>query len=157
MTDLKILLEKAKGYDTDHDEPNCEVEEKIALIKKFGTIFGIDFKGVFESNVFTDVTSTEFEPFLVVSEEKEISRFAERELAEKFASYVVAYSGKSASVIELFLPNLSELRHAVCYNGKILAAFVDAQDAKEFYMAELEALEGVGADVLTLKIVELLS
>lgn len=39
---IKKLLEMAKKYDVDNNQPDCEIEDKIAWIKKTMQMFGID-------------------------------------------------------------------------------------------------------------------
>lgn len=41
---IKELLEKAKEYDERTNQPNCELDEKIALLKKVADLVGIDIK-----------------------------------------------------------------------------------------------------------------
>lgn len=43
---LKELLKKAKEYDEKTNQPDCEQEEKIALIKKVAEMVGVDLKDV---------------------------------------------------------------------------------------------------------------
>jgi hypothetical protein len=43
---MKELLIKAKIYDEKNNEPNCEVDEKMELLKKIATIVGIDLDEV---------------------------------------------------------------------------------------------------------------
>jgi hypothetical protein len=42
------LLRKAKEYDEKNNEPNCELEEKVALIKKVAELVGVNIEGVFQ-------------------------------------------------------------------------------------------------------------
>jgi len=44
--DMKRLLAKAKAYDIKHDEPDCEVAEKVALLRRFAVLIGVDFDDV---------------------------------------------------------------------------------------------------------------
>ena len=48
VMDLKELLLRAKKYDEDNNEPDCEMDEKVALIKKIGQVFGVDMEKVFK-------------------------------------------------------------------------------------------------------------
>lgn len=47
---LKKELEKAKQEDIDNGEPDCEMEEKIAIFRRLGELFGVDFDEVFKPN-----------------------------------------------------------------------------------------------------------
>ena len=47
ILELKKLLKAAKAYDEALGEPDCEVDEKVALIKKLAEIVGVDMKDVF--------------------------------------------------------------------------------------------------------------
>lgn len=42
VLEMKELLKKAKQYDEKHNEPNCETEEKIKLLREMAKAFGID-------------------------------------------------------------------------------------------------------------------
>lgn len=42
VEDLKALLARAKKYDADNNEPDCEMEEKIALIRKVAELVGVE-------------------------------------------------------------------------------------------------------------------
>ena len=43
---LKKLLIKAKEYDEKTNQPECEQEEKVALLKKVAEMVGVDLKDV---------------------------------------------------------------------------------------------------------------
>jgi len=47
MEALKKLLLAAKAYDEATGQPDCEMEEKVDLIKKIAKIVGVDMKDVF--------------------------------------------------------------------------------------------------------------
>jgi hypothetical protein len=47
MTELKELLKAAKKYDEATGQPECETEDKVALIKKLAAIVGVDMKEIF--------------------------------------------------------------------------------------------------------------
>lgn len=49
ILDMKELLKKAKIYDTEHNEPNCEKPEKIALLKQIAKILDINLDDVLTS------------------------------------------------------------------------------------------------------------
>jgi hypothetical protein len=44
---LKELLKAAKIYDDTTGQPNCEMDEKVALIKKVADLLGVDVSEVF--------------------------------------------------------------------------------------------------------------
>lgn len=43
---LKDLLKRAKAYDEANNEPDCELEEKIALLKAIAKAVGVDLDDV---------------------------------------------------------------------------------------------------------------
>lgn len=47
VQDMKELLIKAKAYDERNNEPNCEMEQKIAFLKKVGDVIGVDLSDIF--------------------------------------------------------------------------------------------------------------
>lgn len=42
MSDLKELLVKAKEYDAQTGQPDCEMADKVAILKKVAELVGID-------------------------------------------------------------------------------------------------------------------
>ncbi len=42
VEDMKILLQKAKVYDEENDQPECENADKIAVLKKLAELVGVD-------------------------------------------------------------------------------------------------------------------
>lgn len=46
VLDMKELLKKAFDYDKKNNEPNCEIEEKIATLKRVANLFGIDINTI---------------------------------------------------------------------------------------------------------------
>lgn len=46
---MKALLERAKEYDEDNGEPDCEMDDKVALLKKIAELVGVDLHDVFDS------------------------------------------------------------------------------------------------------------
>jgi hypothetical protein len=48
VEEMKQLLIKAKIYDEQNHEPNCEMEDKISLLKKIAELVGVDLKEVFK-------------------------------------------------------------------------------------------------------------
>lgn len=44
---LKDLLIRAKKYDEDNGEPDCELDEKIAFLRKVAKFVGVDLDEVF--------------------------------------------------------------------------------------------------------------
>jgi hypothetical protein len=47
VEECKALLIRAKEYDERNNEPHCEMEEKVALIKKMAELVGVDMSEVF--------------------------------------------------------------------------------------------------------------
>jgi len=47
---MKQMLIKAKIYDEKNNEPNCEMEDKVALLKKIAELVGVDLTEVFGNN-----------------------------------------------------------------------------------------------------------
>ena len=47
---IKDLLKRAKKYDEDNGEPDCEMDEKIALLKAVAEVVGVDLDEVFGAN-----------------------------------------------------------------------------------------------------------
>jgi hypothetical protein len=43
---MKDLLQRAKAYDEKNNEPDCEVEEKVALLKAVAKMVGVDLSDV---------------------------------------------------------------------------------------------------------------
>lgn len=48
VEEMKLLLQRAKEYDERNNEPHCEMEEKVALIKKVAELVGVDLGDVFK-------------------------------------------------------------------------------------------------------------
>lgn len=46
VAEMKELLKRAKIYDEEHGQPDCQVEEKIALLRKIAELVGIDLEDV---------------------------------------------------------------------------------------------------------------
>jgi hypothetical protein len=44
LEDLKQLLKRAQKYDIDHNEPDCEVDEKVDTIKTIAKAFGVEIE-----------------------------------------------------------------------------------------------------------------
>ena len=47
IEELKELLLAAKKYDEETGQPDCEVDEKVALIRKMAELVGVDISQVF--------------------------------------------------------------------------------------------------------------
>lgn len=45
---LKELLKAAKKFDEETNQPHCEHEDKVAIIKKMAEIVGVDLKDVLD-------------------------------------------------------------------------------------------------------------
>lgn len=48
VLDMKDLLKRAVEYDKRNNEPHCEMEEKVALLKKVAELFGVDLSDIFD-------------------------------------------------------------------------------------------------------------
>jgi len=48
MEEVKKVLLVAKKYDEDNNEPHCEMDEKVALLKKVAAFVGVDLSEVFD-------------------------------------------------------------------------------------------------------------
>ena len=46
VEEMKALLKRAKEYDEKNNEPNCEIEEKMSMLRKFADAVGIDLDDV---------------------------------------------------------------------------------------------------------------
>lgn len=42
VDEMVELLRKAKKYDDDHNEPECEIEEKMTTLRKVAKLVGVD-------------------------------------------------------------------------------------------------------------------
>jgi hypothetical protein len=47
VLEMKALLIKAKEYDEKNNEPNCEMEDKVKLLKQVADMVGVDLKEIF--------------------------------------------------------------------------------------------------------------
>lgn len=47
VEDLKDLLKRAKRYDEDNGEPDCEMDDKVELIKRVADLVGVDLSEIF--------------------------------------------------------------------------------------------------------------
>ncbi len=52
---FKKLLLAAKEYDEDTNQPNCEMEEKVAMVRKVADILGVNVDDVFGKPVCVNV------------------------------------------------------------------------------------------------------
>lgn len=46
VADMKELLKRAKKYDEEHGEPDCQMEEKIKILKAVAKFIGVDLTDV---------------------------------------------------------------------------------------------------------------
>lgn len=46
VLEMKELLKKAAEYDKKNNEPNCEMESKVAMLKKIAELFNVDLSEV---------------------------------------------------------------------------------------------------------------
>jgi len=47
VEEMKALLKRAKLYDEANGEPDCEMDEKVALLKRIAEVVGVDLTEVF--------------------------------------------------------------------------------------------------------------
>lgn len=47
VEEMKKLLLRAKEYDERNNEPHCEMDEKVALLKQIAKVVGVDLSAVF--------------------------------------------------------------------------------------------------------------
>ena len=50
MMELKELLKAAKAYDDLTNQPNCEKEENVKVLKKVAEALGVDLNDIFEQD-----------------------------------------------------------------------------------------------------------
>lgn len=50
VLEMKELLKRAVEYDKRNNEPHCEMEEKVALLKKVAEYVGVTLEDVFPKN-----------------------------------------------------------------------------------------------------------
>lgn len=50
VEELKKLLIKAKKQDEEEGNPNCEMEEKIDILRRLADVVGVDLEEVFTKN-----------------------------------------------------------------------------------------------------------
>jgi hypothetical protein len=46
IAELKALVKRAKKYDADKGEPNCELAEKVEIVRKVAKLVGIEISDV---------------------------------------------------------------------------------------------------------------
>lgn len=46
IEDMKALLKRAKDYDEKNNEPDCEIDEKMDLLRKVAKLVGVDLDDV---------------------------------------------------------------------------------------------------------------
>ena len=49
VQEMKELLKRAKAYDEEHNEPDCELAEKMEKLRKVAELVGIDLNDVLKS------------------------------------------------------------------------------------------------------------
>jgi hypothetical protein len=47
VEEMKALLKRAKEYDERTGQPNCEMEDKVALLRKVAKAVGVDLSNIF--------------------------------------------------------------------------------------------------------------
>lgn len=50
VLEMKELLKRALDYDKRNNEPNCEMEEKVALLRQVAEFVGVTLEDVFPKN-----------------------------------------------------------------------------------------------------------
>lgn len=48
VLEMKILLQKAIEYDIKNDEPDCHIDDKVAILKKVAEMVGVSLEDVFK-------------------------------------------------------------------------------------------------------------
>ena len=48
VAELKLLLIRAKAYDEKNNEPHCEIEEKMEILRKVAELVGVDLNDVLD-------------------------------------------------------------------------------------------------------------
>lgn len=48
VLDMKELLKRALEYDKKNNEPNCEIEDKVVLLKKVAELVGVSLDDIFK-------------------------------------------------------------------------------------------------------------
>lgn len=46
VEEMKALLKRAKSYDERNGEPDCEIDEKMDLLRKLAAVVGVDLEDV---------------------------------------------------------------------------------------------------------------
>ena len=47
VEELKLLVKRAKEYDERNGEPDCEMDEKVELVRKVAELVGVDIEDLF--------------------------------------------------------------------------------------------------------------
>jgi len=47
VEEMKTLLKKAKQYDIEHGEPDCEMDEKVEVLRRVAELVGVDLSDIF--------------------------------------------------------------------------------------------------------------
>lgn len=50
VEEMKELLKKAKAQDIAEGNPDCEMEEKVAFLRKIAELVGVDLEDVFDNH-----------------------------------------------------------------------------------------------------------
>lgn len=50
VLEMKELLKRAKKYDEDNNEPDCEIDEKMDLLRRVANLVGVELNDVIKSN-----------------------------------------------------------------------------------------------------------
>lgn len=46
VSEMAELLKRAKAYDEKNNEPECELEEKVAILRKVAKLVGVDISAI---------------------------------------------------------------------------------------------------------------
>lgn len=47
VEEMKVLLKRAKLYDEQNNEPDCEIDSKVAFLKQMAAYVGVDLEEIF--------------------------------------------------------------------------------------------------------------
>lgn len=49
VEEIKELIKRVKKYDEDHGEPNCEIEDKMKLLRRVAKAVGVELEDVLKN------------------------------------------------------------------------------------------------------------
>ena len=50
VEEMRELLKRARDYDSRTNQPDCEMEDKVAILKKVAKLVGVDLSDIFKQN-----------------------------------------------------------------------------------------------------------